>query len=90
VNSSKIQWKNNMTDGENSAGKKNNVVPYDYDTKDKKSYDKVPFFNGDSTPYPLWKTKMYSHIIGVDCDLWNLVEECVSFENMDEEGVVSY
>jgi hypothetical protein len=33
---------------------------------------------------------MYSHIIGVDCDLWDLVEEGVSFENMDEEGVVSY
>jgi hypothetical protein len=33
---------------------------------------------------------MYNHIIGVDYDVWDLVEEGVSFENMDEEGVVSY
>jgi hypothetical protein len=33
---------------------------------------------------------MYSYIIGVDSDLWDLVEEGVAFENMDEEGVVSY
>jgi hypothetical protein len=26
----------------------------------------------------------------VDCDLWDMVEECVVFENMDGEGVVSY
>jgi hypothetical protein len=26
----------------------------------------------------------------VDCDLWDLVEEGVSFDNMDEECVVSY
>jgi hypothetical protein len=40
-----------MTDGDNS-GEKNNVVPFNYDTKDKKSSVKVPFFNGDSTSYP--------------------------------------
>jgi uncharacterized protein YukJ len=33
---------------------------------------------------------MYSQIIGVDYDLWDLVEEVVSFDNMDEEGTVSY
>jgi hypothetical protein len=78
-----------FAEGENSGGKKNNVVSYDYDTKEKKSSDKLPFFNGDSTQYPFWKTKMYSYIIGVDSDLWDLVEG-VTFENMDEEGVVSY
>ena len=33
---------------------------------------------------------MYSHIIGGDYDLWDMVEEGVTFENMDGEGVVSY
>ncbi|WJX61931.1 hypothetical protein P8452_46978 [Trifolium repens] len=78
--------------GENSGGKKNDlgVVKFDYDTNEKKSSDKIPFFNGDATSYPFWKTKMYSHIIGVDYDLWDMVEEGVTFENMDGEGVVSY
>jgi hypothetical protein len=65
-------------------------VPFDYDTNERKSVDKIPFFNGDAISYPLWKTKMYSHIIGVDCDLWDMVEEGVNFENMDGEGAVSY
>ncbi|KAK2369352.1 hypothetical protein QL285_082491 [Trifolium repens] len=51
-----------MTDGgENSGGKKNNAVNFDYDTNEKKSSDKIPFFNGNATSYPFWKTKMYSH-----------------------------
>jgi hypothetical protein len=65
-------------------------VHYDYNTEKEKSSDKVPFFNGDSTSYPFWKTKMYSHIMGIDDEPWELVEEGVSFENMDEEGVVSH
>ncbi|KAK2373923.1 hypothetical protein QL285_074924 [Trifolium repens] len=78
--------------GENIGGKKNNnnAVNFNYDTNERKSSDKVPFFNGNATSYPFWKTKMYSHIIGVDCDLWDMVEEGVKFENMDGEGVVSY
>ncbi|KAK2451204.1 hypothetical protein QL285_010275 [Trifolium repens] len=32
---------------------------------------------------------MYSHIMGIDCDLWDLVEDGVNFENMDLESVVS-
>jgi hypothetical protein len=32
---------------------------------------------------------MYSHIIGVNYDLWDMVEEGVTFENMDGEGIVS-
>jgi hypothetical protein len=80
-----------MTDaGENSGGKKQNAVNFDYDTNEKKSFDKIPFFNGNPTSYFFWKRKMYSHIIGVDCDLWDMVEEGVVFENMDGEGVDSY
>ncbi|KAK2444584.1 hypothetical protein QL285_015599 [Trifolium repens] len=80
-----------MTDGgENSGGKKNNDVAFDYDTNERKSSDMIPIFNGDATSYPFWKIKMYSHIIGVDYDLWGMVEEGATFENMDGEGIVSY
>ncbi|KAK2382366.1 putative mitochondrial protein [Trifolium repens] len=56
-----------MTDAAgNDGGKKSNEIPFDYDTSsnDRKSSDKIPFFNGNPTSYPFWKTKMYSHIIG--------------------------
>ncbi|KAK2401717.1 putative mitochondrial protein [Trifolium repens] len=74
-----------------SAEKNLNEVPFDYDSnsKDRRSSDKIPFFNGTETGYPFWKTKMYSHIMAIDCDLWDLVEDGVNFENMDLEGVVS-
>ena len=74
-----------------SAEKNLNEVPFDYDSnsRQRRASDKVPFFNGTETGYPFWKTKMYSHIMGIDCDLWDLVEDGVNFENMDLEGVVS-
>ena len=39
--------------GENSGGKKNDLgaVKFDYDTNEKKSSDKIPFFNGDATSH---------------------------------------
>ncbi|KAK2427516.1 hypothetical protein QL285_026090 [Trifolium repens] len=63
-------------DGGNNNNNNHNVN-YDYDSnaKDRRSSDKVPFFNGTETGYPFWKTKMYSHIMGIDCDLWDLVED---------------
>ncbi|KAK2369536.1 putative mitochondrial protein [Trifolium repens] len=74
-----------------SAEKNNNEVPFDYDSnsRQRRSSDKVPFFNGTETSYPFWKTNMYSHIMSIDCDLWDLVEDGVNFENMDLEGVAS-
>jgi hypothetical protein len=58
-----------MTDASPSsgAGVKFSEVAFDYNSeKSKRSSDKAPFFNGDSTSFPLWKTMMYSHIIGID------------------------
>jgi len=34
-----------------------------------------------------WKTKMYSHIIGMDEELWDILEEGVGNLRLDEEGV---
>ncbi|WJX19611.1 25S rRNA (cytosine(2870)-C(5))-methyltransferase [Trifolium repens] len=74
-----------------SAEKNLNEVPFDYDSnsRQRRSSDKVPFFNGTETSYPFWKTNMYSYIMSIDCDLWDMVEDEVNFENMDLEGVVS-
>jgi hypothetical protein len=49
-----------------TSGQKFNEVHFDYNNEKEKSSYKVPFFNGDSTSYPFWKTRMYSHIIGID------------------------
>ncbi|KAK2354920.1 putative mitochondrial protein [Trifolium repens] len=74
-----------------SAEKNLNEVPFDYDSnsRQRRASDKVPFFNGTETSYPFWKTNMYSYIMSIDCDLWDMVEDGVNFENMDLEGVVS-
>ena len=59
-----------MTDAAgNDGGKKSNEILFDYDTSsnDRKSSDRIPFFNGNPTSYPFWKTKMYSYIIRIDC-----------------------
>ena len=34
-----------------------------------------------------WKTKMYSHVIGMDEELWDILEEGVGNLRLDEEGV---
>jgi hypothetical protein len=51
-----------------------NEVPFVYNSEKERSSDKVPFLSGNSTSYPFWKTKMYSHIMGIDDELWDLVE----------------
>ena len=34
-------------------------------------------FNGDPEMFSWWKSKMYSHIIGMDEELWDILEEGV-------------
>jgi len=34
-------------------------------------------FNGYPEMFSWWKTKMYSHIIGMDEELWDILEEGV-------------
>ena len=54
-------------------------IPYDY--------NKPPMFNGDPKMFSWWKSKMYSHIIGMDEELWDILEEGVGNLRLDEEGV---
>ena len=56
-------------------------IPYDYNSTIRKhersaNHNKPPMFNGDPEMFSWWKSKMYSHIIGMDEEL-----------RLDEEGV---
>ncbi|MCI33519.1 aspartyl-tRNA synthetase, partial [Trifolium medium] len=47
------------------------------------------FFDEESDRFAFWKTTLYSHIMGIDVDLWDIVEENIQFQNMDADGVIS-
>jgi len=63
------------------------VVSHDYGTDDKSfGSHKPPMFNDDTDTFSWWKSKMYSHIIGIDEELWDILEDDVDL-TLDEEGV---
>ena len=68
------------------AGGNHSDVGYDYGTEDKKSdSNETPWFNGDPEEFSWWKTKMYSYIMGLDEELWDVLEDGVSDLSLDEE-----
>jgi len=74
--------------GESSVsgyGGNHNVVPYDYSDK-KADLGKVPKFNGDLEEFSWWKTNFYSYIMGLDEELWDILEDGVGDLDLDEEG----
>jgi len=73
----------------NSSGQNNNSVQYDYGTSDDKKSDcsKAPRFNGNPEEFSWWKTNMYSHIMGLDDELWDILEDGVGDLALDKEGV---
>jgi len=70
------------TSGQNNN---NNVVLYDYGNK-KADPSKVPKFNGDLEEFSWWKTNFYSYIMGLDEELWGILEDGVGDLVLDEEG----
>ena len=67
------------------------TIPYDYSSNTNKNersanHNKPPMFNGDLEMFSWWKTKMYSHIMGMDDELWDILEEGVGDLKLDEEG----
>jgi len=48
--------------------------------------NKPPMFNGDPDTLFWWKTKMYSHIMGLDEKLWDVHEDGVGDLVLDEQG----
>ena len=74
-----------MSGDDTSTSWNNNVVPYDYG--DNKAYSgKVPNFNGDPEEFSSWKTNFYSYVIGLDEELWDILEDGVGDLVLDEEG----
>ena len=56
------------------------AIPYDYSSNTSKheksaNHNKPPMFNVDPEMFSWWKTKMYSHIMGMDDELWDILEE---------------
>ena len=66
------------------------AIPYDYNNNNKNersaNHNKPPMFNGDPETFSWWKTKMYSHIMRMDDELWDILEEGVGDLKLDEEG----
>ena len=77
--------------GATGSGRNNNsIVNYDYDTSptEKNNYSMRPLsFNGDATQFSWGKSQMYNHIIGVDDELWDIIEDDVGF-TVDAKGLV--
>jgi hypothetical protein len=72
-----------------SSGKKGAAVGYYYGTSsgEKKSHaKKLPLFNGEPEDFSWWKTNFYSYVIGLDEELWNILEDSVGDLVLDEEG----
>jgi len=76
-----------MSAEDTSTIRNNNVVPYDYGDKKVKS-GKVPKFNGDPEVFSWWKTNFYSYVMGLDEELWDILEDGVGDLVLDEEGAV--
>lgn len=61
---------------EPSSGPRNIIaVNYDYSTSEENNYTNRPLtFNRDSTQFEWWKSKIYTHIIALDDELWDIIE----------------
>jgi len=69
------------------SGQNNNVVSYDYGNK-KADSCKVPKFNGDPEEFSWWKTNFYSYVIGLNEELWDILEDGVGGLVLDEEELL--
>jgi len=75
-----------MSGEDTSTSRNNNDVPYDYGDKKAES-GKVPKFNGDAEEFSWWKTNFYSYVMGLDEELWDILEDGVGDLVLDEEEV---
>ena len=42
-------------------------------------------FNGNASQFAWWKSKIYSHVMSIDDELWDIVEDGIEIE-VNEEG----
>ena len=51
-------------------------IPYDYSSSERNHYTvKPPVFSGDYTEFEWWKSKMYTYIIELNDELWDILED---------------
>ena len=63
-------------------------ITYDYNSSERNHYTaKPPIFSGDSTEFEWWKSKMYTYIIGLDDELWDILEDGIDIA-IDSVGMV--
>lgn len=63
-------------DGDGSGVSSLHTVNRDYITSKKNNYiSKSPTFSGDSREFEWWKSQMYTHNIGIDDKLQNILED---------------
>jgi len=58
-------------------------VCYSHNTLDAKKNNypkKGPIFNGNATRIYLWKDKVFNHVMSIDVELWNIVENGINIE----------
>ena len=56
------------------SGGYHNAIRYDY-SDEKADSGKDPKFNGDPEEFSWWKTNFYSYVMGLDEELWDILEE---------------
>jgi len=76
-----------MSGEDTFASRNNNVVPYDYGDKKVES-GKVSKFNGDPKEFSWWKTNFYSYVMGLDEELWDILEDGVGDLVLDEKELL--
>lgn len=80
----KIQREKNMYgDESNGVVRNNSNVNNDYNTSTSENniYSMRPSsFDRDAAQFSWWKRKIYIHIIGVDNELWDIIDDGVEFE----------
>src|SRR4030066_1047347 len=70
-----------------STSKDYTSTSYNYDNdKERSSHNsRPPLFTGEEEKFSWWKSKLYSHIIGIYDELWDIIEDGIDIE-VDDEG----
>lgn len=65
------------------------AINHDYSNPENNNYTaKSPMFNKGSTKFEWWKSQMYTHIIGLGDELWDILEDGIVIL-VNEVGMVS-
>ena len=76
-----------MSGGDEASSTTNhNQVPYNYDNDKDRSFNnsRPPMFTGEAEKFPWWKSKLYSHVIAIDDELWDIIEDGIDIAVDDE------